>query len=250
MPYDDTGNYRGKCRGLSGLCPCGAPSLIAFRIVDIGIWGYYAQYVLIILKRVVEFGYIFTAIHLVHDYEKDRREPRFLRLDVFIIPFIVVVVLRDFDGPLIALGVILTYMATKRRDKYIDMETGLFNAEYLDCISAYWDQKGINDSNAIIVSAPGDGEKLTKILQNIKITDCFVIRMDEDSFVILSGKLRGSAIKMVEMTLTEESQQSDTPFVPKINSFKREKGQKAVEFAAQIKDALGGSGRGSRALAE
>ncbi len=224
-------------------------SLFAFEIVDGGIWGYYAQYVLIILKRVVECGYIIIAIRLVHDYEKERREPRFLRLDVFIIPFVLGVLFRVFDGPLVALGVILTYVVMKRRDKYIDTETGLFNAEYLDCISAYWDKKGITDTNAMILSAPGNGEKLAKILQDIRIADCFMIRRDEDRFVILTGKLRSSAVKMVEMTLLEEAQQSDTPFVPEISSLEREKGQKTVEFAAVIKAAAGGLSRASKALA-
>ncbi len=124
----------------------------------------------------------------------------------------------------------------KRRDKYIDMDTGLYNAGYLDCICAYWDKKGITDSNAIVVSSSGNGEKLSKIFQDIRIRDCFIIRMDKDSFVILTGKLRSSAVKMIEMTVVEDIQQIDTSLVPDIRSMEREKGQAAVEFAAGIRE--------------
>jgi hypothetical protein len=215
--------------------------LLAMEMVDGGDWGYYGQYVLIILKRVIEFGYIATAVHLVHDYEKEKREPRFLRLDVFIIPFILGVIFRFYDGFFVALGVILTYVVMRRRDKYIDAKTGLFKAEYLDCISAYWDKKGYTDANAMIVSAPGNGEKLAEILQNTRIMDCFMIRMDEDSFVVLTGKLRSSAVKMVEMSLAEETEQYDPPFNTEILSLEREKGQSAAAFADRIKETLRGS---------
>ena len=224
-------------------------SVLAYGIVETGEWGYYAQYILIILKRIIEFGYIISAIHLVHVYEKDRREPRFLRLDVFIIPFLIGVVFRGYDGPLVGLGVILTYVVMKRRDKYIDMDTGLFKAEYLDCICAHWDKKGYTDSNAMIVSAPENGDVLAKIMQDIRIMDCFIIRMDEDNFVILTGKLRSSATKMAEMTLLEETQQTEKPFIPVISSLERKEGQKAVEFAAAIKDALNGTDQAAKASA-
>ena len=62
--------------------------------------------------------------------------------------------------------------------------------------------------------------------------------MDEDRFVILTGKLRASAVKMIEMTVIEDIQQFDTSLVPHITSLEREKGQTAVEFAVRVNGAI------------
>ncbi len=191
-------------------------------------------------KLIIEMSYIIVTILMVKDYEKERREPRFLRLDAFIIPFLLGVLFRYVDASLIGLGVILTYMAMKRRDKYIDMETDLYNAGYLDCISAYWDKKQYRDSNALIVKAPGHGDGLTKILMEIRIPDCYIIRLDESSFVILTAAVRSSFTKMTKMLLTEQAEESADPFVPLTCALCRSEGKSAMDFAEEIRKAAAG----------
>ncbi len=202
-------------------------------------------------KFAVEVSYIGTAIFLVMRSEKERREPRFLRLTAFIIPFLLGVIFRYYDSGLIGFGVIFTYSAMKRRDLYIDIETDLYNPEYLDCISSFWDKKNFKDSSALIVAAPGNGDILPGILKDLKVPDCFIIKLNENSFVMLTKAVRSSALKMTGMLLTEQAGQSEKPFVPLTKSLQRKAGQSAVEFAADIRDAaskLAPSGKGGDRL--
>ena len=200
-------------------------------------WGKTGGFLLYTLKLVVEIGYILTAVILVKRYEKERREPRFLRLDAFIIPFVAGSLVRFYDAPFLGFGVILTYAAMKRRDRYIDFQTGLYNDLYLDCISEYWDNKGFDSASALLISASGHGEAMAGILQNIKIPDCFIIHSSADRFILLTGAVRNSALKMSIMLLTDAARESDPSFKPVIKTMRRMQGQTMKEFAAEIRSA-------------
>ena len=188
------------------------------------------------IKLFVELGYVMTAVVIVLKYEKERREPRFLRITAFIIPFVLGVLIRYYDASFVGFGVILTYMAMRRRDEFIDKQTGLYKNSYLDYISSYWDKKNIKDANAILLHN-GENEKgLADILGEINIQDCFIIILGGGCFAILTGDLRSSAIRMTEQMITEAAHDAEKPFEVQVQSAKREEGQSMMEFAARIRN--------------
>ena len=190
------------------------------------------------VKVMIEISYVLMAIYLVVKYEKQRKEPRFLRIDAFIIPFLFGCLVRFYDASFLGFGVILTYLAMRRRDKYIDIETGIFNNNYLDCISEHWDKKGITEGTALIIRSFGNTEALKGILKKIQIPDCFIIRSENECFVMLSGFLRDSAVKIAELMVKENAAEQEPSFVPEIRVLRRKEGQTMHEFSALIKETV------------
>lgn len=118
------------------------------------------MYLAQIPKFVVEFAYIIFAIRLVVRYGKESRQPRLLRLSAFIIPFVIGVLFRFYDLPMMALGVMLTYIAVIRRDTYLDHDTGFYNRSFLDFLSTYRDRKKYEGGNGILIHTEASKAKL------------------------------------------------------------------------------------------
>lgn len=202
-------------------------------------WSDTGEHVMHICKLFIEIGYIATAIYLVHMHQKETREPSFLRLGAFIIPFLFGALFRFYDASFLGFGVILTYFAMKRRDRYIDFRTGFYNSEYLDYISGCWDRDGLKDGNAILVSSPDNAEGLAGIMNEYKIPECFIITMGKGLYVMLTGKIRSSAVKMASQLIHEAAEEASPSFEPEISSIRREDGQTMTDFAARIKESFG-----------
>ncbi len=217
-----------------------ALELLQFLLVVYMVGDNFLNYdVLQACKLILEFCYIATAIYIEKRHQKNSREPHFMRLSAFIIPFVIGVLVRFYDAPLLAFGVIFTYQAMKRRDSFIDPVTGLYNEAYLSHLAAYWDKKGYKDSSAIIVSAPGNGEAAAQLVKDYSIKDCFNIALTDESFVLLTENLRDSAAQMAMLLLKEEASKSPSPFAIDVKCINRIEGQTTVDFADQIKKEAG-----------
>ena len=186
------------------------------------------------MKFVVEVFYILMAVRMVNEHEKESREPGFLKLRAFIVPFLLGVVFRFYSMAFMAFGIILTYGAVKRRDKYLDHDTGFYNRGFLEYASKYMDHKDINGESGIVISAPGYKSALAGILNDIMDADSTVFVAEEDRFVILTGELRESAIQILADTVVNEAGASKPAFVPEISHARREKDETAISFAGRL----------------
>ncbi|MBR4515497.1 MAG: hypothetical protein IKO61_11495 [Lachnospiraceae bacterium] len=168
--------------------------------------------VLYYLKIVIELSYIVTAVILEKKHFKETKEPRFLRLEAFGIPFILGVLFRFYDASLIALGIILTYKAMKRRDRYIDGQTGFYNRDYLDYLREYRRKLGDTKEGGIYIEAKGHRDEMAELISEIKPVNIDVFALDSDSFYLRSDTDRKSALLMIAMTIDEAVRQSDEPY--------------------------------------
>ena len=193
------------------------------------------EYVIHVLVVAVEIAYILTAVVLVKRHGKERREPRFLRLEAFIIPFVIGVLIRFYDAPMLGFGIIFTYAAMSRRDKYIDIKTDFYNSGFLDCISEYWDKNGYTDASAILAATPGHEDEMAGILSKIGIQDCYIIKLENGCFVLVSHKVGRSALQMTEGLLKDAAQETVPSFKVDTRAMNRTEGQTMKEFAGEIR---------------
>ncbi len=202
----------------------------------IGKWADMGMDALYVFKLIVEISYILQAVYMVRKYEKIKKEPSFLRLDAFIIPFVFGVLFRFYDASFAGYGVILTYIAMKRRDRYINFKTGLYNDKYLDYLCSYWDKKEYHGASALLMHAEENSRQFVEILSDIKIQDTFIINMSQDKFLLITGAVKNSALKMAELMISEQAADADEPFAPKMISLKRSSTQSMTEFGDRIKE--------------
>ena len=183
---------------------------------------------------IVELCYILTAVRLVIVYGKECREPRFLRLSAFIVPFILANLVRPYDASLMALGILLTYLAVLRRDRFLDHDTQFYNRAFLEYTGKYRDKKQYTGGNGILVDARGHGEDMAGILRELKPQDSNVYVLEKDHYLLLSESLRGSAVQCAVMNISEAAKTSDPPYSPKIITIKRGKEESADAFATRL----------------
>ncbi|MCR5451134.1 MAG: hypothetical protein K6F00_00735 [Lachnospiraceae bacterium] len=187
-----------------------------------------------LIKLFTELFYIGIALKLVIKHGKESRQPRFLRLDAFIIPFILGTLVRSYDASFMALGIILTYVSVAKRDRYIDNDTGFYNRYYLEYIGKYRDKKNYKGGNGILIYAPGHKKDMAELLTGLKPSESTVFLLDEDRFLLLSESLRGSAVNMAVMMITESSENMDDPFTPKIITVSRGIEESAEAFTTRL----------------
>lgn len=186
------------------------------------------------VTMIIELGYIMIAVNLVLTHSKESREPRFIRLSAFIVPFVLGCIFRFYDASLMALGIILTYGAVKRRDKFIDPETGFFNMEFLSFMSKYHDKNKYTGGNGILITAPGHVKDMSKILFDLKPADSTVFALAGERFLLLSEALRKSAAKMAVLTITDAALSSPAAFSPTILTGMRKQDESATDFVDRL----------------
>ncbi len=187
-----------------------------------------------IAKKALELFYIVKAIMLVRAYNKEFREPRFLQLNAFIIPFLLGCIFRSYDSVFLAMGILLTNITMIKRDTYLDYDTGFYNRSYLEFISSYRDQKKYDGGSAILICAEGRGKSVSNLIKALKPIDSNAFILDKDIFLIFSESIRESAVKMAIDIFTEAAQTSEEPFTPNIKSLERDMEESAVEFATRL----------------
>ena len=190
--------------------------------------------ILYCIKLAVEIGYIIITFRLVKDYDRESRQPKFLSLSAFIVPFILGALFRSFDESMMTLGIILTYRAVIKRDRYLDHETGFFNRDYLGYLSKYRDKKEYTGGNGILIDAKGHGQDMATLLEELKPFDSSIFALGEDRFLLLSESLRGSAVNMAVNTITDAAEKEKEPYTPGIKTIERGSKESAEAFAERL----------------
>ena len=178
----------------------------------------YVLYISAYVKRALEIAYVLSAVYIVIKYKKESREPRFLRLSAFIVPFALGALIRDYVPIFLAAGILLTYITVVKRDRYLDPDTGFYNRNFLDFLKTYRDRKQYYGGCAIRIDASEHKNEMAAILKELSPVGSTQFALENDTFLLMTESMRPSAQKLLVMTFSEAAEESDTPFSPKITS--------------------------------
>ncbi|MCR4654868.1 MAG: hypothetical protein K5770_01340 [Lachnospiraceae bacterium] len=165
---------------------------------------------------------------------RESREPKFIRLGAFIIPFVLGVLFRFYDASLMALGIILTYGVVKRRDRFLNPDTGFYNTDFLKYLGTYRDKKNYSGECVIALSAPSDPEGLARILHEMGPQNGLVIDKGDGEFLLFAEDLRESAARMAQRTFKEAAGMWEPPFSVETSVVKRREDETASAFAKKL----------------
>ncbi|MBQ1527184.1 MAG: hypothetical protein IIZ75_08625 [Lachnospiraceae bacterium] len=168
-------------------------------------------------------AYMLYARRLSVSYQKDIRQPVFLRLDVFFIPWLIGWIpmllmyissffdmkyhlrLPDFSVLCAAVSLVLTHLSMKNRYRYLDYETGFYKEEFLDNITEFMEKKHAPVNCGVLIRVSGKRQEFAKILSDQRPERSTVILLSEDGFVLFSDVRSSSAVKLLEQDLREAS---------------------------------------------
>ena len=209
-------------------------TLVAVKIIHIGEADIYLKMLMETGKIAIEISYILTAIYIERKHAKESREPQFLRLEAFIIPFLFGALFRYYDASMMGFGIILTYQAVKRRDAFLDPKTDFYNRDFLLYLARYRDRKKYPPMSAIGFYVPGHGDALSELLGEVKPEHCSVAAYEKDRFLLLNDELTPSAEKMAVSLVTEECKLLAPPFEPEAFIAKQGKEESAEAFINRL----------------
>lgn len=167
------------------------------------------------------------AFRLARCYQKEVKQPVFLRLDVFIIPWLVgflcgtvsvltsilysfqqlgfIIRLPDISAICVAASLILTYISMKNRYIYMEYETGFFKGEYMDDITEFMTRRHAVINCGIILKFSKGSEEISKLLSKLKPDRSSVITFGDGKFLMISDVYRSSAIQLFLKTIRSEA---------------------------------------------
>ena len=147
--------------------------------------------------------YVFRAFRIVRAYEKEAKPPLFLRLEVFIIPFLTGLFLTwllpaSFEEAGFGLGILLTWLTTLRRFKYLDEDVRFYTGDYLRLFLEHAGKRKYPGGSAVWFSCKEEGRELGNVLFEYKPDESLLIRLSRDSFLVVSMTAREKAVKLLQ----------------------------------------------------
>ncbi len=176
-------------------------------------WFYYFVDLSIVI---LYMGY---AWYILKFHQKESKKPIFLRLDVFIIPFVMSIISKfipniilQIDIPCAMLSVFLTYLSMRNRYKYMDLKTGFFKEKYLDYLIKYAVKHNYEDATVIAFGREEQPEEFIELLNKCKPDRSVVVQMEDKSLLLISDYQKESVVSFFIYVLKDEMQKKKEDF--------------------------------------
>ena len=166
--------------------------------------------------------YMIRAFMIAYCYQNEVKQPVFLRLDVFIIPwclgFICLLTavipgllhvpfrrLPDISALCAALSVFLTFCSMMNRFRYMDPDTGFYRQDFISFLPDYLKQRDYPINCVINITPLEKREEIAGMLKELKPDRSTVIESGDGGFLLLSDVDKPMAAKLFVRTLGDAS---------------------------------------------
>ncbi len=200
-------------------------------------WSWIYYYVVLFIF----IAYLLSAYRIVRFYHSERKEPLFLRLDVFIIPWIIAFIVQNIPGfylvidvPCAAISLFLTYFSMRNRYRYMDYDTEMYNEDFLSYFENYAEKSGLTGGCAMSFTTSWDPKKFADNLMQYKPERSLSIRMKDGRFIIIASMNKRSAVKCFMDLIIETAKNADSDAEIKTENWFREKDESCHGFAERV----------------
>ncbi len=148
--------------------------------------------------------YMFKGYHIARKYQKEIKNPFLLRLDIFIVPWVIGMFSMkiNMDHLCQAIGLLLTFWYVNKRYEFFDKYNVFYNEHFVDYLDKYDKKHGINGGYAIILYSE-DEDVLSETIEKSVTRENIVVRTDEDYFIIYTHIRLKSAIQLMIITIQD-----------------------------------------------
>ncbi len=154
--------------------------------------------------------YILQAYKIVRVHKAEQDRPLFLKLEVFIIPWILAYVFELIPAtafyiePLCAaISLFLTFFIIQKRYRYLDEDTQMYNMQFIDFLKKHFKDKGYRDGSFVFIRG-GDPQNTAEAIRSCKPENSMAFRLDKDTFLLSSHNPGERALKAFEELLKTE----------------------------------------------
>ncbi|MCR5747862.1 MAG: hypothetical protein K6G03_09145 [Lachnospiraceae bacterium] len=151
--------------------------------------------------------YVLQVCLNVRYHKREKKRTLFLRVDVFIIPFLLGLMLHGISyarGVYVATGVVLTLFFMRKRFRYLDLETDFYNEEYLSFMEEKIDAK--EDFGGCVISVKGAQlSETARLLADVSPYKSIIFRMRDNTLMMFSILNNRSAADLFSKMIKEEA---------------------------------------------
>ena len=197
---------------------------------------------LLILFFGIQLYYVAKAYLLVRKSHQFRRQPTLLRLDIFMVPFLIGMIfslqpvkwLGDLRFFTFAVGIVLTWRTVERRYAFMNPVTGFYNRDFLVRMNEFMEKNGYPNGSGVYFRAAGHGNELLSVLKTLRPDNSEVFVMGDDEYLLMSDVKNKSAIRLLIRSV--EAAAADAASAIKVESgyVIREEGEDVSAFTKRI----------------
>lgn len=197
-----------------------------------------------IILPVIQLIFAVRAYLIVTGYQRERRPPLFLRLDVFIIPVlagcIVGNVLQSSFASLgFAIGLLLTWRIQGNRSRYMDQNSGFYTQDFLRVMYDHLEKRGYLNGKGVIFSAPGRTAELVNAVKQLENDNSELFLLEDGKVLITTGEQKEEAMELIIRFVQACVLANDPPFKVRSEIIERGEGESAAVFTDRIIETAG-----------
>ncbi len=190
---------------------------IVFLVVLMGTWRLIYDYATVYLHFLFFVVYVaghigipaffmYKAFSMARKYQKELKNPLLLRLDIFIIPWIIGVFATriDLDPMCQTIGLLLAFAFLKKRGHYLDEDMLFYNENFVDFLDDYDKKHGFSGGYAMILYSENE-DILAESIRQCVSEKSLVVRTNEKYFIIYTHIRLKSAIQVFIITVQDNA---------------------------------------------
>lgn len=190
----------------------------------------------------VQLYFMIGAYMMVRKTYARRRPPTTLRLDIFMIPFVVGFLLGLINSPWIgdlrflcfAIAIVLTWRTVEKNYLYRDPFTGFYNKYFLADMNDYMEKSGYPNGVGVMFQSTGNGNKLVSVLQSMKPDDSDIFCIGADEYLLMAGKQNDDVLELLIKSIRAGAEYVDPTMVIKAAYAIREPEESSADFTARL----------------
>lgn len=155
---------------------------------------------------IIAYLYISYAWKIARTYSREMSQPMPLRMDYFVIPWIMCFVtsfisIPHLDALFSSVAALLTFLVLKKRREFTDDEHGYYKENYLPELEKYLIKKGRKLKTAILFKNNGKSNTLSDSIWDTKPDNSIVVKHSDDEYLVFIDTKNDSDVKLLISTV-------------------------------------------------
>ncbi len=188
-------------------------------------------------------AYMIYAYMIIRTYHKEMKQPLFMRLDIFIVPWILGVVLDYILGVRISvlfssIAILLTFFSIRNRYRYMYPNTEFYNETFIPYLEKYLEKNNIEGGSVIFFYSKDNTQALGDILWQYRIPKSIVIRMNNGGYAMIADVKNISGIDLC-CSLISDAARQEKGFAVETGKWMRSRKESVKDFTQRVLGEIG-----------
>ncbi len=201
---------------------------------------YYPAWMVFDMIRIsIVSAYMVIGYRTISDFQRRRMEPMFIRLDFFIIPWIIgLVCVHGFKRVTVSffasISLLITYLAYKQRCKYVYRDTDIFKEEFAPYFANYVEKLRLKGECAFLISAEGERDAITEVLEQCRPEKSFLLQKNDGTYMLYTLEKGKAVVGLFEQTLRDAGEAHVPPVSLSVSHHIKDKTESSGDFIRRI----------------